>query len=576
MKTFSIKMDPLTGEEYFEVYLRGSQILNDPFLNKASAFTLEERMNLGLVGLLRYGISEVGIQVNRSLAMYRRKTDDLERYIFLQGLLDRNEILFYRLLCEHILEMLPIVYTPTVGQACLRLSHITRRYRGIYISPYNVANIDDIFQNNVSLPDVNLIVVTDGERILGLGDLGSDGMGIPVGKINLYVAAGGLHPACCLPVCLDVGTNNERLLNDPLYLGYRNKRLDGPEYFDFIERFILGVKRNFPNALLQWEDFAKHKAFKLLDRYRERILSFNDDIQGTGAVALAALTTAMKIKKQSFSDQRFIVVGMGQAGTGISYNILSMLKEEGLSEEEARSKIFAFDMPGLLMEDTPELESQQKPFAQKRSALAGWKLDTPSTITLMDVVRNSKATVLIGVTAKSGLFNEDILKQMAKNDEQPVIFALSNPTSKTECTPEEVAKATNGRGIVATGSPFPEFEFNGNTFITSQCNNMFVFPGVGLGALVGKSPKVTDQMFLKASKALSEQVSEEELKKGMLLPNLNNIRNVSLHVAKAVAIEARDSGLGRLLNDDELEQIIKKAQWEPHYYPFRPGKTNIN
>jgi malate dehydrogenase (oxaloacetate-decarboxylating) len=576
MKSFTIKIDPLTGEEYLEVYLRGRQILNDPLLNKASAFTLEERMDLGLVGLLRYGISDIENQVNRSLAMYRRKTDDLERYIFLQGLLDRNEILFYRLLREHIIEMLPIVYTPTVGQACLRLSHITRRYRGIYISPYNVANIDNIFQNNVSLPDVNLIVVTDGERILGLGDLGSDGMGIPVGKINLYIAAGGLHPACCLPICLDVGTNNERLLNDPLYLGYRNKRLDGPEYFDFIERFILGVKRNFPNALLQWEDFAKHKAFKLLDRYRDRILSFNDDIQGTGAVTLAALTTAMQIKKQRFSDQRFVVVGMGQAGSGICNNILAILKEEGLTDEEASNKIFPFDMPGLLMEDTPNLEVSQKPFAKKLSVVAKWKLDTPNTITLMDVIRNTKATVLIGVTATKGLFNEQILKQMASNDERPIIFALSNPTSKTECTPEEVATATNGRGMVATGSPFPEFEYNGKTFITSQCNNMFVFPGVGLGALVGKSSKVTDNMFLKASKAVSSLVTEEERKKGMLLPNLNDIRKVSLHVAKAVAIEAREVGLGRLLNDDELEGIIKKAQWDPHYYPCRPGKGNIN
>jgi malate dehydrogenase (oxaloacetate-decarboxylating) len=575
MKTFSIKIDPLTGEEYFEVYLRGQQLLTDPFLNKASAFSVEERLNLGLTGLLRSGISNMETQCQRSLQMYMRKHDEIEKYIFLQGLLNRNEVLFYSLLCENLEEMLPIVYTPTVGKACMMLSHITRRYRGVYISPENIANIDRIFQS-ISLPDVSLIVVTDGERILGLGDLGSDGMGIPVGKINLYVAAGGLHPACCLPICLDVGTNNERLLKDPLYLGYQKKRLVGEEYDNFIERFILGVKRNFPNALLQWEDFAKHKAFKLLERYRDRILSFNDDIQGTGAVSLAALTTAMKIKKQRFSDQRFIVVGMGQAGTGISYNILSMLKEEGLSEEQAQSKIFAFDMPGLLMEDTPGLEEQQKPFAQKRSTVAGWKLDTPSTISLIDIVRNSKATVLIGVTAKNGLFNEEILNQMAKNDEQPIIFALSNPTSKTECTPEEVAKATDGKGLVATGSPFAPFDHKGKTIITSQCNNMFIFPGVGLGALVSKSTKVTNKMFLKASQAISGLVTEDERKRGMLLPSLDDIRKVSLMVAKAVAIESRESGLGRLLSDDEMEAIIKKAQWEPHYYPFRPGKGNID
>jgi malate dehydrogenase (oxaloacetate-decarboxylating) len=575
MKTFSIKIDPLTGEEYFEVYMRGQQLLSDPFLNKASAFGVEERLNLGLTGLLRSGVSNMETQRQRSLQMYTRKHDDIEKYIFLQGLLNRNETLFYSLLCENLQEMLPIVYTPTVGKACMMLSHITRRYRGIYISPENIANIDRIFQS-ISLPDVSLIVVTDGERILGLGDLGSDGMGIPVGKINLYVAAGGLHPACCLPISLDVGTNNERLLTDPLYLGYQKKRLEGEEYDNFVERFILGVKRNFPDALLQWEDFAKHKAFKLLERYRDRILSFNDDIQGTGAVSLAALTTAMKIKKQRFSDQRYIIVGMGQAGTGISYNILSMLKEEGLSEEQARGKIFAYDIPGLLMEDTPGLEGQQKPFAQKRSAVAGWKLDTPSTISLIDVVRNSKATVLIGVTAKSGLFNEVILNLMAKNDEQPIIFALSNPTSKTECTPEEVARATDGKGLVATGSPFAPFDYKGKTIITSQCNNMFIFPGVGLGALVSKSTKVTNKMFLKGSQAISGLVTEDERKRGMLLPSLNDIRNVSLKVAKAVAVESRESGLGRLLSNDEMEATIKKAQWKPHYYPFRPGKGNID
>jgi malate dehydrogenase (oxaloacetate-decarboxylating) len=572
MKTFSIKIDPLTGEEYFEVYTRGQQLLNDPFLNKASAFSEEERLNLDLNGLLRPNISDINEQRLRSYEMFERKHDEIEKYIFLQGLLNRNETLFYSLLAENLIEMLPIVYTPTVGKACLMLSHITREFRGIYISPENIANIDKIFQD-VSLPEVNLIVVTDGERILGLGDLGSDGMGIPVGKINLYVAAGGLHPACCLPICLDVGTNTERLINDPLYLGHRGKRLEGAEYDEFIERFVLGVKRNFPNALLQWEDFAKHKAFKLLDRYRERILSFNDDIQGTGAVALAALLTAMRIKKQKFSDQRFVVAGLGQAGTGISTNIRNMLLEEGLSEDEARSRIFAYDVPGLLMEDSPGLTPPQLPFAQKRSAVAGWKLESPGKISLLDIVRNSKASVLIGVTATNGLFNADILGQMAKNDERPIVFALSNPTSKTECTPEEVAIATKGKGLVATGSPFAPFEYEGKQFITSQCNNMFIFPGIGLGALVGKSAKITTKMFLRASRAISALVTPEMEKQNMLLPDLKNIRNVSLQVAKAVAMEARDSGLGRILSDEELERVIRQAQWEPHYYEFRPGTS---
>lgn len=570
MKTFSVKTDLLTGEEYLEVYLRGQQILTDPFLNKASAFTEEERISLELKGLLRTKVSDLVEQRERSYAMFNRKHDDLEKYIFLQGLQNRNETLFYSLLCDNLFEMLPIVYTPTVGKACLVLSHITREYRGIYINPDNIGSIDKIFQG-ISLPEVYLIVVTDGERILGLGDLGSDGMGIPVGKINLYVAAGGIHPACCLPISLDVGTNNQSLLDDPLYLGYRSKRLEGKEYDEFIERFVLGVKRVFPQALLQWEDFAKHKAFKLLERYRERILSFNDDIQGTGASTIAALMSAMKIKKQRFNDQRFVIAGLGQAGCGIASNIINTLKEEGASDEEAKSKIFAYDYLGLLMEDTPGIVEYQKPFAQKKSAIANWKLESPNSITLKDVITNSKANVLIGVTGSNGLFSREILSQMAVNDERPVILALSNPTSKSECTPEDVSIATNGKGIVATGSPFPPVEFNGKKLYSSQCNNMFIFPGVGLGALVSRATRITTKMFLQASRALCELVSEEQRNSNMLLPEIKDIRNVSFHIALAVAIEARESGLGRVLSDEALSYLIKKAQWKPQYYPFRPG-----
>jgi malate dehydrogenase (oxaloacetate-decarboxylating) len=570
MKTFAIKVDPLTGEEYYEVYLRGQQLLADPLLNKASSFTQEERLDLDLDGFLRSEISNIDIQLERNYQMFKRKSDDLEKFIFLQALLNRNETLFYRLLCDHLKEMVPIVYTPTVGQACLMLSHITRRYRGIYISPENVGNIDHIF-NTISLPSVNLIVVTDGERILGLGDLGSDGMGIPVGKVNLYVAAGGLHPACCLPITLDVGTNNERLLNDPVYLGYRHKRLDGKEYDDFIERFVLGVRRNFPDALLQWEDFSKNKAFTLLERYRERILSFNDDIQGTGATALAALITAMRIKKSKFSDQKFVIVGMGQAGSGIAMNIRAKLREEGLSEEDARRRIFAIDYAGLLVDSMPGLEPQMLPYVQSHKDISAWSLESPGKISLLDVVKNSKATVLIGVTAQTGLFNREILKQLAANDERPVVFALSNPTSKVECTPTEVFEATNGKALMASGSPFPPLQHGGKKCYTSQCNNMYVFPGVGLGALVSKTPKVTDSMFLAASKALSDMVTEEQMEEGILLPAMEDIRKVSSRIAKAVAIEARTSGLGRLMSDEQLEELICKAQWDPHYYPYRPS-----
>ncbi len=570
MRTFSFRVDPLTGEEYLEVALRGRQLLNDPLLNKGAAFTLEERMSLGLEGLLRSGVATMESQVERALAALQRKPDDLEKYIYLTGLQDRSEVLFYRLLCDNLTDLVPIVYTPTVGQACLEMSHIQRRFRGITISPDNVANIDRIF-GNVSSPHVYLIVVTDGERILGLGDLGSDGMGIPVGKVSLYVAAGGLHPAVCLPVCLDVGTNNERLLDDPLYLGYRHPRLAGPAYEDIVEQFVLGVKRSFPDALLQWEDFAKHTAFRNLERYRNRILSFNDDIQGTGATALAALMTAMRIKESRFSDQRFVIVGMGQAGTGIARNIRTQLLAEGLSGEEASRLIFAVDVQGLLLEGDPKLEAPQRLFARPQAAVSGWKRAAGGGIGLSEVVREARATVLIGLTARAGLFDGGILAEMARHSDRPVILALSNPTSRTECTPEDVAKATGGNGLLATGSPFPPLPWKGRTIRTSQCNNLYVFPGVGLGALVSRAQRVTDEMFLAASRAVSSLVTKEQEREGLLLPEMQDIRKVSAAAATAVAIEAKNAGLGRLLPDGELAGLVRKAQWNPTFAPYRPG-----
>jgi malate dehydrogenase (oxaloacetate-decarboxylating) len=574
MKFYSHKIDPLTGEEYYEVNLRGRLLLNTPLLNKGACFTEEERLNLDLFGLLRSGVSTLEQEVERTLEQYRRKPDDLERYIFLQSLLDRDETLFYRLLYENLEEMVPIVYTPTVGQACLMLSHIVRRYRGLYVTPEDIGNVDKILESG-SRAEVYLIVVTDGERILGLGDLGSDGMGIPIGKVNLYVGAGGLHPGNCLPITLDVGTNNARLLDDPVYQGYRHHRLEGPAYDEFIERFVLGIKRVFPHALLQWEDFAKHKAFTLMQRYRERILSFNDDIQGTGATALAALMTAARIKKSRLSDERFVIAGLGQAGSGIAFHIRALLKEEGLTDEQVRQRIFALDAPGLVMDDWPGLEPQMRPFAQPRAAVDGWTLRSPDAIGLEDVVLNTKATVLIGVTAQPKLFNAGLLGQMAANDSRPVIMALSNPTSKSECTPEDVFRATEGRGLLATGSPFPPVVRPGRDFRVSQSNNMFIFPGVGLGALVSQAAKVTDRMFLAASRALSRMVTPEMEAHGQLLPEAGVIREVAFQVALAVAKEARDSGLGRMASDDRFENLIRRAQWIPRYYPYRPGPANF-
>ena len=570
MKTFEFKIDPLTGEEYYEVYLRGQQLLADSLLNKGSNFSIEERGALGLTGLLPHGVSTVVEQVNRSLESYRRKPDDLERYLFLLGLLNRNETLFYRLLGANLIEMLPVVYTPTVGKACQLLSHIMRRPRGVYIHPENIGSIDQILQG-LAYPGIRLIVVTDGERILGLGDLGADGMGIPVGKVSLYVAAAGLHPAVCLPVCLDVGTNNERLLADPLYLGYRKPRLEGEAYDRFVERFVVGVKRNFPDALIQWEDFAKHKAFRLLERYRERVLSFDDDIQGTGATACAALLAACRIKGHGLADERVVICGLGQAGIGTAWTIRAVLATEGLSPEEIRRRIWAVDVQGLVLADDSTLADEQRPFAQDRAAVAGWKLEDPGRISLKDVVRNVKATAVVGYTATRGLFDAELVGLLAEHTPRPVVLALSNPTDRSECTAEEAIRFSDGKALVATGSPFPVVHWQDREVATSQCNNLYVFPGIGLGALVSRASRVTDRMFVRAARALAAMVTTEELERGLLLPRMEQIREVAFTVAREVALEARDAGLGRLLEDAEIDDLVRRAMWDARNFPYRPG-----
>lgn len=567
MKAFEFKVDPITGEEYYEVRSSGQQLLNNPILNKGPSFPREERREFGIAGYLPLAISSLQEQVDRALEAYRRKNDDLERYIFLMELQNRNETVFYKLLLENLTEMIPIIYTPTVGQACINMSHIQRRARGIYIHPENLDFIEDIF-SKVALPEVRLIVVTDGERILGLGDLGADGMGISIGKVGLYVAAGCLHPASCVPICIDVGTNNKRLLDDPLYMGWRHERLSGREYYDFIEKFVVAVKRAFPGALLQWEDFAKHHAFELLTRYRERILSFNDDIQGTGATALAALMTAARIKGVKMSDMRYAIVGMGEAGSGIADNLRAAMETEGLDPQSARDHIFVVDKQGLILEDDPTLEHQQVPYAQRHANVSGWAVADPGHITMLEVVTYARPNVLIGVTAQPGLFNDAILAQMAKNDNRPVIMPLSNPTSKVECTPDAVNRVTNGSFLMATGSPFDAVSTPSGRQGIAQCNNLFIFPGVGLGAIVSGSPKVTDHMFTAGAKALSAMVSDDEAAHGYMLPKMENIREVSAQVALAVAREARDCGLGRLLDDATLEKIVRHAQWDPHFYSY--------
>jgi malate dehydrogenase (oxaloacetate-decarboxylating) len=569
MKRFEMRVDPLTNEIYYDVHLIGRALLQDPLLNKGHAFPHNERTEFNLTGLLPDSLGSLEEQIERDYAIYQSQPSDLEKYVNLTALRDRNETVYFALIARHIEEMLPIVYTPTVGLACLKLSHILRRYRGVYITPNNVNMTEQILQN-VGLPNISLIVVTDGERILGYGDLGADGMGIPIGKIALYIAAAGIHPASTLPVCIDVGTNNDRLLGDPMYLGINRRRLHGDDYYNVIERFIQGVRRVFPRALLQWEDFGKEHAFVLLERYKERIPSFNDDIQGTGAVSAAAMHTAMKIKGQKLSDQKIAIYGFGQAGSGVANALVTQMHdEEGVSIAQARRCIYAVDINGLLMEGM-KAEDYQKNFLQPAEAIADWPIDKEYSPRLAEVVKYSKATVLIGLSAQAGAFDKQLIKTLASNTERPVIFALSNPTARCETTAESVMDVTNGRALMASGSPFPPTSCpDGRKVHISQCNNLYIFPGMGLGAIIAQATRVTSSMFSVASRAISNIVTDEQKSDGYLLPPLNDVRGASFQVAIAVAKQARDEGLGLIASDEKLADLVKNAMWVPRYYPYR-------
>ncbi|RPH96539.1 NAD-dependent malic enzyme [candidate division KSB1 bacterium] len=573
MNRFEMRVDPLTQEVYYEVPLRGYALMQDPLLNKGHAFPASERRDFDLTGLMTETEGDLDDQVTRSYGIFKMKATDLERYVTLIGLLDRNETNFYALVARHLEEMLPIVYTPTVGEACLKLSHITRRYRGIYVTAANVNSIESILEN-IGLPNISLMVVTDGERILGYGDLGADGMGIPVGKIALYAAAAGIHPASTLPVCIDVGTDNERLLNDPLYLGIRQRRLRGEAYYQVVERFIQGVCRVFPRALVQWEDIGKQHAFTLLDRYAQRVLSFNDDIQGTGATAAAALRTAVRMKNRPLSEERIAILGFGQAGSGVANAIATMMNaDEGISLAEARRRIFAIDMPGLLLEGM-NVEPYQQNFLQPLDVIANWPVSKFNAPSLAEVVKHAKITTLIGLSAQPGIFDEPILRDLAANTDRPIVFSLSNPTSQSETTPEVCMKATKGRALMAAGSPFAPVTLpDGKTYHVAQCNNLYVFPGMGLGAIVCQASRITHRMFHAASCAISDMVTDAEREKGRLLPPLTDIRNVSFNVALAVAKQAREDGQGMVVSDERLAELLRAAMWEPHYYPYRPKRT---
>jgi len=533
---------------------RGLQLLHDPVLNKGSAFTAAERDALGLHGLLPPHVQTQAEQVERVLGNLARKPTDLERYISLIALGGRNQTLFYRILVDYIEQMMPIIYTPTVGEACQQYGKIFRRPGGLFISAEDRGRVAEVLRNWPER-DVRVIVVTDGERILGLGDQGSNGMGIPIGKLMLYTACAGVHPSQCLPVTIDVGTNNTALLVDPLYFGLHERRLRGPEYDALIDEFIEAATKLFPQVLIQFEDFGNKNAFRLLERYQERICTFNDDIQGTAAVALAGLYSALRITGETLRDQRVLFFGAGEAGIGIANLLVSALTEAGLPQNEARARCWFVDSKGLVVRSRNDLSSHKLVFAQEHEPLA-------DAVAIIESVRPS---VLIGVSGKPAVFSRAVLEAAARQAARPIVFALSNPTSLVECTAEEAYRWTEGRAIFASGSPFDAVSLFGHRFVPGQGNNAYIFPGVGLGVIACASRLVTDEMFLAAARTLAQQVSQAELDEGRLYPRLTHIRKVSHAVAAAVIRVACGRGLAGVAVPDDLDEYIRSLMYEPEY-----------
>jgi malic enzyme len=532
---FHYRRDSATGEEWLEVPIKG-ELLNDfPMFNKGTGFTEAERDDLGLTGVMPPRVVSMELQAERVLLNFHRQATDIDRYLSLMALLDRNETLFYRVLIDHLEELLPIVYTPTVGLACQQFGRIYRRTRGIYLRPEDTHRVDEILAN-WPFPDVRVIVVTDGERVLGLGDLGAGGMGISIGKSSLYVAGAGIHPARVLPICLDVGTNNENLLLDALYLGKARRRVRGPEYDALVEALFQGVAKRFPKAMVQFEDFGMGNALRLLARYQDRACTFNDDIQGTGAVLLAGVLAGLRLTGGRLEDQRVVIAGAGSAGTGIG----RMLKG---------AQIWMVDVDGLITTSRATLTPEQKHFAR----------DEPGG-SLLDTVQRVKPTVLVGVTGKAGLFTREMVQAMT--GPRPMVFPLSNPTSMCECTPDDVRAWTAGKGLVATGSPFPG---------TAQCNNVYIFPGVGLGVVASEARRVTDRMMRAAAQRLAALTQGEQL-----FPAMHEIRKISAHIAFAVAKTAMEERVAEPRDDDALRARIALEMWEPRYIRYRPSANAMS
>lgn len=545
----------------------GPAILEAPLINKGSAFSEEERIFFNLEGLLPYVIETIEEQAARAYAQFSNFSNDLDKHIYLRNIQDTNETLFYRLVRNNITEMMPIIYTPTVGLACERFSKNYRRNRGLFISYSNKDRIDDIL-NNSTRHKVKVIVVTDGERILGLGDQGIGGMGIPIGKLSLYTSCGGISPAYTLPITLDVGTDNQELLDDPMYMGWRHRRIEGQDYADFVEAFMEAVHRRWPDVLIQFEDFAQRNAMPLLERYKDQYCCFNDDIQGTAAVTVGSLLAASKAANTQLSKQRVVFLGAGSAGCGIAEAIVAQMISEGISEAQARSQVFMVDRLGLLQDNTANLLPFQQKLAQSSATVSQWHIEGDS-VSLLNVINNAKPTVLIGVSGSPGQFTEAVIRAMHLHCPRPIVFPLSNPTSRVEATPEDVLNWTNGQALVATGSPFEPVTIGDETFEIAQCNNSFIFPGIGLGVLACRAKRVSDEMLMASSRALAECSPLGTTGTGSLLPKLDDIQKVSKYIAFAVAKVAMAQGLALPLTDELLNKSIEKNFWEPKYRRYK-------
>ena len=543
--------------------LTGTQLIDTPLLNKGTAFTKEERHLLLLEGLLPPHYETLDEQIVRCYEAFSGQPSDLEKHVYLRNLQDTNETLFYRLMLEHISEMMPIIYTPIVGLACQKFSHIYRRPRGVFISYPEREHMDHILANIDR--EIEVIVVTDGERILGLGDQGAGGMGIPIGKLSLYTLCGGIAPEKTLPILLDLGTNNEDRLEDPTYIGWREHRIRGKKYDDFIEQFVQAVMKRFPDVLLQWEDFASVDAAPILTRYRDRLCTFNDDIQGTAAVATGTILSAVEVTKSTLTDARIVILGAGSAGLGITTQLRKTMVREGLSEEEAKKRCFVIDQNGLLCDDREDLNENLKPLAQNRTDLSAWDCGTAESIGLADVVRNVKPNVLVGVTGVAGLFTEAVIRDMAAHVDRPIIFPLSNPTSRAEATPADLLTWTDGKALVATGSPFDPVKYGKKEYTIAQCNNSYIFPAMGLAIRSVGASRVVDEMFMAAGLALREVSPALKDPKASLLPHLEDMRSVSLHIARAVAAEAVRQGVADSIPEDEIEKRLQQTMWTPEY-----------